>query len=401
MNDRIITNATEVTDFLDDIMQQEDIEPGRGLVEEKWIQTVLRKYIQNDYPNGTITKKSSDNVYFKVSLTKKFRKQIITIIYYFDSLISEDKNNKEKILKLSFDVALKKAEEWSKVEEEETFIKNKEYKEQYNEQYKLDKLQEKVNKKQERKELLSLKDLEQTFNSLKGSKEDPRVLTKWCENLWKVLNKKLFGNKFKRIRIVMTDTLKDHSWLASYDNYGNIKITPKLFNTSFSKLKMIMTHEMCHQAVNDISKISVKDPEYGEEVGGHGSEWIKWMEICKIKPNRFEHTLFENTYDYSEFLTTDRNLEQEALNKGQKPFNRQLKKYELVKFTSGGWKIGMAVANYTYKKGKICTIVYKDEVRYTRSNYDYSDLWKVTPKDLENIDIPAMKKLVDEYLEKV
>lgn len=387
--DRIIINTDEVNEFLEDIMRQEDVEPGRNLIEEIWIKKVLKKYIKNEYPNVKATKYENS---FKVILTKKFKDQICNILDYFDFLSVKYKgDSRKRILNLSFDIALKKAEDWKIIEKEKAFTLNSEKKELL---------------KIKKKELLSLKELEQTFNSLNGEKEDKRVLINWSEQLWYALNKKLFKDKLELPLIVIKENISSKGWLAQYRySPSTLYFLPKLFNSPFHRIEKIMTHEMCHQAVDQISKVTNStDPRFGLEVGGHGSEWVKWMKECKLNPDILDDALFHDTYDYRDFEILNRNLEQEAVNRGKKKLNVQPKKYDLVKLIyDGKWKIGMIVGNYTHKKGEVCTVVFKSGEKYSRINENYNEMWKVSLMELNesNVDIEAMKKVVDDFLEKV
>jgi len=394
---RTILNINEIDAFLHEVEVENDmLTANDNTIEKIWVNTNLRDYINNEYPFVVKVKDIKHKKLFRsereafnngtlfnvTNLNFKFKYEISTILEYLSVMVEEYRINKNKLLKLSFDTLLNKAKFYFTKENDEL----------------------KKEKQKIKKELISLKELEQTFNSLDGEKEDIQVLENFCKYLWFNLNKQYFKNELKLPIIIVNSNPSNHnsSGIGAWSRLSRkLAVHIKLFNYSFSRVKTIFIHEMCHQAVTEISKISIRDERYGKAIEGepstqgHGSEWVKWMESCGQNPSLYDTSLFDNDYTYSKELIMDRNLEQEELNKGGKYFTKQCTKYELVKFAQNGWNIGMSVGNYTHSKGDVCTIVYKDGDKYNSSNWSYTELFKPSISDLKNIDIAELKNEVD------
>lgn len=136
--------------------------------------------------------------------------------------------------------------------------------------------QRKVREKRVKKDKTSI--TKPNYKEVKhGSSEDK---LDYLKELWTYLNITKFEKRMKIPKIIRfltdkpLDKLKKHAhWIGIYREIG---ISRRIFNGTEQHLINLMLHEMCHQAVYEISKITR---------GSHGPHWKAWMKRVGLKPN--------------------------------------------------------------------------------------------------------------------
>lgn len=109
-----------------------------------------------------------------------------------------------------------------------------------------------------------------------------------------------------------------------------IAIGRRLFNASEIHVLNTFVHEMCHQAVTDIDRTI--DPN-----GGHGPNWIRWMKIAGIPPDRYDTT------DQIEYMNEEERLKTEQVRRERE---RQMKENHRIKVRPSSLEIGSPVQFY-------------------------------------------------------
>lgn len=107
-------------------------------------------------------------------------------------------------------------------------------------------------------------------------------------------NEAIFGNQLNIPEIYLMKTQKMQSfrgrgiWKAGRRQIG---VSPRLFNAGEAHVLSTLIHEMCHQAVTEIDKVIDRSQ------GGHGPNWVAWMQKTGIPPSRYDTT------DHMEYMT--------------------------------------------------------------------------------------------------
>lgn len=140
----------------------------------------------------------------------------------------------------------------------------------------------------EEKHLMSKLSQAVTFSS---SKSRPAKLS-YLNVIWFHANKVFFDSKLPKISIRLSKDMGDSfrrrgAW---FPTRGQIAISPRLFNGKEFQVLTTMVHEMCHQAVTQLDKISDRSN------GGHGFAWEAWMRKCGLTPSRY------SKYDNESFM---------------------------------------------------------------------------------------------------
>jgi len=121
---------------------------------------------------------------------------------------------------------------------------------------------------------------ELSYETAKKGDEDQMML--FIERRWNTHNAKHFEGKLKRptFQFKRSNASAHGTWWPSKQT---LELNKGMFNTDEHHFDEVLLHEMCHQAVTEISKVSSKD----EGAQGHGPVWSKWMIHCGLKPERY------------------------------------------------------------------------------------------------------------------
>ena len=136
----------------------------------------------------------------------------------------------------------------------------------------------------------------------RGSKT---VKIAYLKELWAILNEEKFAGQLKLPRLDLLKSMNIERgrlrglgvWIGGQ---RRLAINPNVFNNE-GQLYETLLHEMCHQAVSEITKLS-----YREEKQGHGPVWASWMVKVGLNPKRFDDT------DIKEYMTPEQRKEYEA-----------------------------------------------------------------------------------------
>lgn len=118
---------------------------------------------------------------------------------------------------------------------------------------------------------------------------DRKLMIAYMKTLWKKANHMFFNNEL----LPCTFTLgKDTG--AWFKNRGmwrpakrTLQISVRLFNGLEAYAVSTIVHEMCHQAVTDISKVAGGTEKVRK---GHGPIWEDWMRKCDLVPRQYDMT---------------------------------------------------------------------------------------------------------------
>lgn len=135
-----------------------------------------------------------------------------------------------------------------------------------------------------------------------GNLKDNSAKFNFIASEWKKYNRKFFGNKLKSLSIdfINTRTGLNNAGVFQYSvsratgaiSLRKLRINKRLFTGKYQHFYVVLIHEMCHQAVLDISYLvngivphsisGSRDPDKG-----HGKEWKQWMTHCGLEPSRY------------------------------------------------------------------------------------------------------------------
>lgn len=166
------------------------------------------------------------------------------------------------------------------------------------------------------------------FNHCKS----PHSKLEYLKAVWTHTNKTFFDMKLPTCFIRLskdtgTGFRRRGAW---FPTKRAIAISPRLFNGSEAQILTTLVHEMCHQAVTDLDRISERTNQ------GHGPTWEKWMRHCGLTPSRY------SKYDNDSFMTQDEKEKKELLTHRREKaktevVKAQMRPSNLQKYESAQW----------------------------------------------------------------
>lgn len=102
--------------------------------------------------------------------------------------------------------------------------------------------------------------------------------------LWKELNETNFENAMVLPTMRFLKDMGSRGRRLAHWNprLRELGFAPRLFNAPLNVILETMLHEMCHQAVSEITKVKETTN------GGHGPNWIRWMVRVGLDPKRYD-----------------------------------------------------------------------------------------------------------------
>lgn len=146
-------------------------------------------------------------------------------------------------------------------------------------------------------------------------------------------NQAIFDNRMRMPRVRFFKEQKANSFRKRghwSPRDREIALGRRLFNASEIHVLNTFVHEMCHQAVTDIDRTI--DPN-----GGHGPNWIRWMKIAGIPPDRYDTT------DQMEYMNEEERLKTEQIRRERE---RQMNENYRTKARPSALALGTPVQFY-------------------------------------------------------
>ena len=214
---------------------------------------------------------------------------------------------------------------------------------------------------------------------------------KYLEGRWNKMNADFFQSQMNKPRIKLLDR-EDlfglwESGLLPGDYYVNgvrktfrkgreptLSISKRVFNGEEGIVLTTLLHEMCHEAVSELSNIVEL------EQGGHGPEWQRWMRKVGLTPARYvkqdeiQHIksiegLYDNLEEQKDF---------DPLDPDDMEFGTNVKWYSKI---SQGWKFGILIGKI--KPGK--WLIASEEIKGGKIIVPWAELGKISPKEQHKI----------------
>jgi|SRR5471030_99772 len=151
----------------------------------------------------------------------------------------------------------------------------------------------------------------------------PELSLTFLKDLWIYLNVHKFQGKMhipKLLRFmknVRGTSLKTRGFWDGF--YRELALSPRLLNHTFAFFVEVLLHEMCHQAVSEIDKVT----DHSE--GGHGHNWQAWMKKVGLNPRRYDPN------ERSTYMTEEEKIEYESRINKHKQALEQVEEHKLVR----------------------------------------------------------------------
>jgi SprT-like family len=126
---------------------------------------------------------------------------------------------------------------------------------------------------------------------------NPGKALAYCTKLWEYFNEHKFGGRMQLPKLFVspappykTSGLKNARGVyfsRMEGEPGTLWMATKVFNATEQVFLTIFLHEMCHQATNQISRLT---REQNKVAKGHGPVWQEWMVKVGLNPSQFDYT---------------------------------------------------------------------------------------------------------------
>jgi len=125
---------------------------------------------------------------------------------------------------------------------------------------------------------------------------NPGKAVAFCKKLWHYFNEHKFNSVMQEPTLLVSPTPPHKTNLKNARGIyfsrcegepGTLWMNTKVFNATEQVFLTIFLHEMCHQACNQISRLSRAENSIEK---GHGPVWKQWMVKVGLNPSRYDHT---------------------------------------------------------------------------------------------------------------
>lgn len=148
-------------------------------------------------------------------------------------------------------------------------------------------------------------DLAKQYNWAQGMTEASYRL-KFNAKLWHYLNTSKFGGRMQAPRFNLLKNVAANKFRLRgrwWPSRRVLDIAPRLYNAHQNFFVEIFLHEMCHQAVSEIDRVSDRTAQ------GHGYNWQTWMRKVGLNPRRFDPNDNSTYMDKDEKKIHDQKIE--------------------------------------------------------------------------------------------
>lgn len=162
-------------------------------------------------------------------------------------------------------------------------------------------------------------------------------------------NKEIFDNRLSmpKLYVMKEQQMKSFRgrgvWKGGSRQLG---VSPRMFNAGEEHVLRTLVHEMCHQAVQELDHVIDRTQ------GGHGPNWVSWMQKTGIAASRYDTT------DATEYMTsTEKEEHEDRVNKWQEAkqeqvpihFPREGQPCKIYDVRNSAWRKGVFVGKYGKK----------------------------------------------------
>ena len=211
--------------------------------------------------------------------------------------------------------------------------------------------------------------------------------------LWDHLNKVKFEGKMTIPSINLQKAVKVDRMRRRgvwYQESRRLEMSPHIFNNA-DKFYEIFLHEMCHQAVSEITRFRAREPNQG-----HGPIWQSWMVKVGLNPNRFDYGGNEQymTEEQKATKAIQKEVKQKAVAVEKHTYPAEGKVAKWLDAKTGAWHEGVIVCPND-KAGK----------RWAFAKFPSFDVranWSVIPSDwFYEVPVERHAKISEQLRERV